>query len=281
MKNKKLSVVMSCWNRGNCLGWSLQTLIDQEIPPDEIIVIDDGSVDETKFVVRRFQQVHPEANVKYYYNNNPDFTMCAWGLNCGIKKATNEIIMLTMPEILHPTSDVKIILEHFQDPENDKTYLVGRPMYFVYGWDLVGKINRENFRNPIAITQRPEVRTWHKDLVSKEGMITYFPRGGLHHIMGIPKKHLLAVGGFDERFSEPGYRGWEDIDLFTRLAAGFYGLKEIESFEIIGIHLFHTKPFLTDEDFIGQSHNYEILKESGYKHQWKVNVGREWGVLKK
>lgn len=277
---KKLSVVMSCCNKAKLLCWTLLTLIEQETPPDEIIIIDDGSNDGTGSVICRFQRVYPNANIKYYYNNNPDFTMCAWGLNCGIKKATNEIIMLTMPEILHPTPDVKIMLDHFNNPENDRTLLRGCRLYQVFGEDLLAEINRENFREPIAIIQRPEVQEWYQGLESVDGMITYMPTGGLHHIAGVLKKHLLAVGGFDERFSEPGHRGWEDVDFFQRICGGggFYNLEEIESPEIIGIHLPHRKPSVIAEE--KETHNFKIMEENCLREEYEVNVGKEWGVLR-
>lgn len=277
----KLSVVMTCYNKANLLEWTLLTLVEQKIPPDEIIIIDDGSSDETERIIRKFQRVYRDANIKYFYNNNPEFCTCAWGFNCGIKKATNEVIMLTKPEILHPTPDIKIILEHFQNPENDRTYIVGKPLYQVHGEDFLKKVMKENFRDPLAITQRSEIQIWHKDLESKAGMITRFIRGGLDDIMGVLRKDLLAVGGFDERFSELGHRGWEDVDLLHRLGGSdLYGLREVESHKIIAIHLHHEKP-PADLNEVEDMHNKEMLEESVRNRQWKANVGKEWGVLRK
>lgn len=277
---KKLSVVMTCYNKANLLPWTLLTLINQKVPPDEVIIIDDGSGDRTEYIVRQFQR-YSDVDIKYYYNNNPGFCTCAWGFNCGIKKATNEIIMLTKPEVLHPTQDVKVLLDYFNNPENDRTYLVGKPLYQVHGEDFLEKIMEENFHEPLAITKRPEVQVWHKDLISKDGMITYFPTGGLDEIMGVLRKHLLAVGGFDERLSEPGHRGWEDIDLFQRLDSGKhgYGLKRIKSSEMIPIHLHHTKPPAPDE--AKETRNLKIMEENYREHRWKANEGKEWGVLRK
>lgn len=282
---KELSVVMSAYQRGHALVKTLPTLINQEIPPDEIIIIDDGSTDETAEVVQKFQKVYPEANIKYFYNNHPGWTICVHGMNCGIKKATKEIIMLTMPEILHVNQDVKISLDWFNRPENDKTLLDGADLYGVDdgSWNdetriLFKKLTEENFRNPITITQRPEVHTWYNGYISKPGTITFYPKGALHHIAGVLKKHLVAIGGYDEGFLDGGAGGYDDIDLLGRLSV--YGLGEVKTEKFIAIHLPHDWPPAYARDPKVFTKNYERMT-SRKKGTWKVNIGKEWGVLRK
>jgi len=62
--SKKLSVVMSAYQRGHVLVKTLPTLVEQEVPPHEIIIIDDGSTDDTAMVVLKFQKVYPEVNIR-------------------------------------------------------------------------------------------------------------------------------------------------------------------------------------------------------------------------
>ena len=58
MKNKpKLSVIIPVYNQEKYLGRCLRSLLDQTLSKNEyeIIVIDDGSVDKTSFVLQTFK----------------------------------------------------------------------------------------------------------------------------------------------------------------------------------------------------------------------------------
>ncbi|THF80791.1 glycosyltransferase [Cohnella fermenti] len=59
-----VSVVMAVHNGENYLARALRSLEEQSTRPDEIIVVDDGSTDQTARIVQSFP------NVKYIYQNN-------------------------------------------------------------------------------------------------------------------------------------------------------------------------------------------------------------------
>lgn len=52
----RLSVVVPCYNRGALIEQTLRSLVLQSLRPDEIIVVDDGSTDNSVEVVRAFGQ---------------------------------------------------------------------------------------------------------------------------------------------------------------------------------------------------------------------------------
>lgn len=52
-----VSVVIPTYNRANWLPLTLSSVLDQTLPPAEVIVVDDGSTDGTRDVVRSFQTV--------------------------------------------------------------------------------------------------------------------------------------------------------------------------------------------------------------------------------
>jgi len=54
---ERISVIICAYNYAQFLPKCLETVFSQTRPPDEIIVLDDGSTDETAEVVRRFQGV--------------------------------------------------------------------------------------------------------------------------------------------------------------------------------------------------------------------------------
>ena len=55
-----LSVVMPNFNHGHLIGHALDALAAQERPPDEIVVIDDGSSDESIAVLESYRQKLPQ-----------------------------------------------------------------------------------------------------------------------------------------------------------------------------------------------------------------------------
>ena len=56
----RVSVIIPCHNYGRYLAQSVESVLRQTRPADEIIIIDDGSNDETPQVVQRLRAAHPE-----------------------------------------------------------------------------------------------------------------------------------------------------------------------------------------------------------------------------
>lgn len=58
----EISVVIATYNRAEMLAGALQSLAEQTIKPElfEIVVVDNGSTDETPSVVAEFQRAHPK-----------------------------------------------------------------------------------------------------------------------------------------------------------------------------------------------------------------------------
>ena len=283
MEYEKLSVVMSAYQRAHVIDKAILSLMVQEIPPDEIVIVDDGSTDNLRPVVKRLQHLYrSDTDIRYYYNNNPGWTICVHGMNCAIKLASHELIMTTMPEVLHATNDVKVIKKFFQTARSRRTFLFAEPLYELAGLELLYSLTLEQLKNPISITKLPYVNEWYEGLVTLPNTITFFPRGGLHHIAGCRKQDLINMGGYDEDFLKGeclhAASGYDDVDLITRFR--WYGRIEATS-EMIAIHLPHDAPPPESKDPTIVNKNFERMK-SRIDGNWKVNVvEKEWGVLKK
>ena len=77
-----ISVIIPTYNRQHQLSRSLDSVLAQTRPADEIIVVDDGSNDETKKLIREnYPQVH------YLYQDNKGVSACR---NYGIRSATGD-----------------------------------------------------------------------------------------------------------------------------------------------------------------------------------------------
>ena len=81
-----ISVIIPTYNRSNFLKNTIKTLLKQKTDVIyEIIIIDDGSTDDTKFIVSKFKN----HNIKYFYQENKERGAAR---NLGLKKAKGHYI---------------------------------------------------------------------------------------------------------------------------------------------------------------------------------------------
>lgn len=85
VKGAGISVVMPLFNKGNCVGRALRSVLDQTVPCGEIIVVDDGSTDGGHQVVERLE----DARIKLFRQQNGGPSVAR---NKGIEEAQSELI---------------------------------------------------------------------------------------------------------------------------------------------------------------------------------------------
>jgi len=54
-KGESISVVIPCYNYGQYVGEAIQSVLDQTLPPDEIIVVNDGSTDDSLAKINKYK----------------------------------------------------------------------------------------------------------------------------------------------------------------------------------------------------------------------------------
>lgn len=77
MTAKSLSVLMANYNHARFLPRSLSALVSQSRPPDEIIVVDDGSTDNSVAIIEDFASRHPVIRLLRNESNLGSFTSVA------------------------------------------------------------------------------------------------------------------------------------------------------------------------------------------------------------
>lgn len=105
--NKKVTVIIPTYNRENELKVCLDALSNQTYKNYEIIVIDDGSTDGTKKLVKTYK------NIKYIYQNNYG---PAKARNKGIISATGEILAFTDDDCIPEKDWLKNAVPYFNNP---------------------------------------------------------------------------------------------------------------------------------------------------------------------
>jgi poly-beta-1,6-N-acetyl-D-glucosamine synthase len=95
LKWPALSVVMAARNEEPNLQNNLGLLLTQEYPEFEVIVINDQSEDETKYVLEEFEKKYPRLKIVNISDNVNDFAGKKLALTLGIKAAKYERVILT------------------------------------------------------------------------------------------------------------------------------------------------------------------------------------------
>jgi glycosyltransferase involved in cell wall biosynthesis len=121
MKKLAISVIIVVLNGEKYLKSAIDSVINQSHQPDEIIVVDGNSTDETAVIAKSFMQV------TYIKQSG---TGLANARNNGIDFATGDLIAFLDSDDLWTENKLKIQLEHFtNDPEIEYSY--GRLKLFI------------------------------------------------------------------------------------------------------------------------------------------------------
>ena len=81
-KNPLLSVIIPAYNSGNYIIETLESIICQSFTDYEIIIVDDGSTDDTSLKCNEFIAEHGNKRIYYYYQDNKGVSAARnYGLN--------------------------------------------------------------------------------------------------------------------------------------------------------------------------------------------------------
>mgnify|MGYP005989041965 CR=1 FL=1 len=106
----KITVIIPTYNREKLLDKTIHSVLNQSLSVDEIIIVDDGSVDNTKNLVDSFNN----EKVKYIFQTNKGVSSAR---NTGIKSASNPwICFLDSDDIWNEDKIQKQINFHTDNP---------------------------------------------------------------------------------------------------------------------------------------------------------------------
>lgn len=109
----KISVIMPVLNREHTIRKALQSVVDQQYPQVELIVLDGGSKDRTVDIIKEFHE-----HIAYWhseYDGDP-----STAVNFGIGKATGDLVALLMADDWYePDTLAKIASAYQANPDVD------------------------------------------------------------------------------------------------------------------------------------------------------------------
>lgn len=246
----KVSIIIPTYNHSQYVIRAINSSLNQTYKDFEIIVVDDGSTDNTKQVLDPYHK-----KIKYIYQGNKGL---AGARNTGIKASTGEYLQfLDADDEILPTKlefQVEIMEKH---PEIDIT---------ACGWNLLDKEG-----SPLI-----DPREYNKEIIEIEDVIYATPF--VVEVLMFRRECFSNVGLFDEDM-----RFCEDIDMWLRLAAqGYkfycYSSRLVNVYRISGsmscdnpfnITKYHLK--VLDKFFTSSDLKPEIraLKEQAYFNEYR------------
>ncbi len=183
-----VSVVIPCFNQARYLPDAIDSALSQSHAPVEIIVVNDGSTDETATVMRRY------AEIKRLEQSNSGLSAAR---NAGLHEASGAFILfLDADDVLRPRA-----IEHGLDcfAEHPKSA-------FVFGAHI--RVDAE--RRPVGPPQSASIGTDPFGSLLKGNLV------GMHAAALYRRDVLTEAGGFDSSL-----RACEDYDIYLRLASKF------------------------------------------------------------
>lgn len=202
--DRAVSVIVPTFNRAHFLSQCLDALFSQTVPPAEIIVVNDGSTDNTKDVLAAYKD-----RIVYLEKKNGGK---ASALNLGLSKAKGEFIWIFDDDDVSLPNALKIHLDALKaNPSIDFTYAgyhIGVPDPETGDLKIVETF--EPFQGPA------------KSLFLSFAIGASGPQIGFMLQQGmLVRKHCFdAAGPFDEALI-----GSEDRDMNLRLCRFFKGLR--------------------------------------------------------
>lgn len=106
-KSPVISVIIPTYNAANFIQDAIQCVLDQNYPSVEIIVIDDGSTDNTEDIIQSI-----DADIRYYKQDNNG---AASARNRGIKDASSHLIAFLDVDDLWPKNNLRVLVDELMD----------------------------------------------------------------------------------------------------------------------------------------------------------------------
>ena len=189
MRMPKVSVIMPAYNNAGYIQEAVESVLAQTWPDWELIVVDDGSTDDTARVLRRFEGV-----IRYIYQENRG---SAGARNTGIRASSGQFIAFLDGDDLWMPEFLAVQVQAFQEAPD---------MEVMYSWWCY--IDEDGH-------QLPEQGVYR----GKGQLLKEFALRNLFPVITalVPRQCINRVGLFDQSL-----RTREDWDFWLRMAQAGY-----------------------------------------------------------
>ena len=220
----KISVIIAVYNRSDILLKALMSIQAQSLKPFEVVLSDDGSDEDIIAAVSAHKEKF-DFGIVHVFQPDRGFRL-AKARNNAIRKAEGDFLVFWDQDVLATRRYLETYARYFRPDEflippdpvrlsEEQTAAVTEDM--IVSCNFSALVTGEQIRALRRRVYKDRYYRWETRFLKRRG---YKPkvRGG---ILGISKKALLLLDGYDEN-----YQGWgaEDDDLGRRLyRAGIRG----------------------------------------------------------
>ena len=175
----KITVYITNHNYGEYIVQSIESVLDQTLQDFELIIIDDGSTDDSRKILKKYEKM---INTKIIYQQNRGLSISN---NIALQQAKGEYIIRLDADDYFDKNALKILISEF---DNENIGMVFGDWYITnQKGDVLGIERRHDFDKDVSIYDQPA-----------HGACTMFRT-----------KFLKEIGGYDESIScQDGYELW-------------------------------------------------------------------------
>jgi teichuronic acid biosynthesis glycosyltransferase TuaG len=212
-ENLKVSVLMPAYNAEKYIGESISSVLSQTYSNLEVIVVNDGSKDNTESVVMACMQKDPR--IKYFRQENGRQGKAR---NAAMRLATGDLIALLDSDDLWDPNKIEVQIEKMQAENVDFIFSNTRILYE----DLDPQKPNDQLIKDLSggmVTGKYSGKDMFALLIDSNRIVTQTSM--------FKRECIEKAGGFEEELK---YQNCEDYELWLRMAFGgcsFYGMKEI------------------------------------------------------
>lgn len=184
----KFSIITPTYNRGKFLHTCVNSVLNQEYSNWELIIVDDGSTDNTEEIIKSFN----DNRIKYYHKENEERSVAR---NFGIKKANGDYLLFLDSDDFLPLDALTKLFQSVSAIGDNNAVVISVSNKFI---------------------QKGKSDLFRKSIKSGDTATSILAKNGVITVNQCAHRSCFENNLFDERFTL-----WEDTHLWLRLIQQF------------------------------------------------------------
>ena len=203
MGNPRFSVIIAVYNGAATLARAIDSALNQSFPPHEIIVVDDGSIDNTAQVVRTYGE-----RVGYLRQDNAGV---AAARNAGVRAATGDWLAFLDADDWYYPDRLRLHAEWIQE-DAALDFLTGD---YDYVTPDARRLARSMEAHEAGRLMLSKAKGGSRIVMCTDDLELFVAEHfGDTHTLSVPRGKFLETGGYPV-----GFKVCEDVFLLTKLCA--------------------------------------------------------------
>ena len=226
------SLIITTYNWPQALQLVLKSVSEQTIIPEEVIIADDGSSEETLHIINQFRE-NSALNLIHSWQDDNGFRVAKSRNKAIAKSNENYIILIDGDMVLHP----KFVEDHINHAEQGYFVQGARVLLTQSKAQSALKEMKTDFSG-LSSGLKNRKNAIHSNFLSKLFLQKKnYLRGIKTCNMAFFRKDCIAINGFNN-----GFEGWgrEDSEFIVRLLNNGINRKNLR-FNAIQFHLWHNE----------------------------------------